>query len=151
MTALVLGIPSKGRLMEATEALLGKAGFTLTRNGSDRLYRGRLGGIEDVDVAFLSASEIATSLKEGKIDLGVTGEDLLRETGVATAPGLDFDPVEGHHFIRFSCAGSTARPPRRGRANASACIAACKATPFPRTARTASSPPPGGARISPTG
>lgn len=80
MTALVLGIPSKGRLMEATEALLGKAGFTLTRNGSDRLYRGRLGGIEGIDVAFLSASEIATSLKEGKIDLGVTGEDLLRET-----------------------------------------------------------------------
>ncbi len=80
MTALVLGIPSKGRLMEATEALLGKAGFTLTRNGSDRLYRGRLGGIDGIDVAFLSASEIATSLKEGKIDLGVTGEDLLRET-----------------------------------------------------------------------
>lgn len=80
MTALVLGIPSKGRLMEATELLLGKAGFTLARNGSDRLYRGRLGGVEGIDVAFLSASEISTSLKEGKIDLGVTGEDLLRET-----------------------------------------------------------------------
>lgn len=80
MTVLTLGIPSKGRLMEATEALLGKAGFALTRKGSDRLYRGRLGGVDGVDVAFLSASEIATSLKEGKIDLGVTGEDLLRET-----------------------------------------------------------------------
>lgn len=80
MSALVLGIPSKGRLMEATEALLGKAGFALTRMGSDRLYRGRLGGIDGVDIAFLSASEIASSLKEGKIDLGVTGEDLLRET-----------------------------------------------------------------------
>lgn len=32
---------------------------------------------------------------------------LLKETGVATAPGLDFDPVEGHHFIRFSFAVST--------------------------------------------
>ena len=61
MTALVLGIPSKGRLMEATEALLGKAGFALARNGSDRLYRGHLGGIDGVDVAFLSASEIASS------------------------------------------------------------------------------------------
>lgn len=80
MSALSLGIPSKGRLMEATEALLGKAGFALARNGSDRLYRGRLGGLDGVDVAFLSASEIASSLKEGKIDLGVTGEDLLRET-----------------------------------------------------------------------
>ena len=35
-------------------------------------------------------------------------ERLLRATGVATAPGVDFDPVEGHHFIRFSFAVSTA-------------------------------------------
>lgn len=35
-------------------------------------------------------------------------EKLLRETGVATAPGVDFDPVDGHHFIRISFAVSTA-------------------------------------------
>lgn len=35
-------------------------------------------------------------------------EQLLRDTGVATAPGIDFDPVEGHRFIRFSFAVSTA-------------------------------------------
>jgi ATP phosphoribosyltransferase len=80
MTPLLLGIPSKGRLMEATETLFGNAGLALMRSGSDRLYRGRLGGIEGIDVAFLSASEIAGLLKDGKIDLGVTGEDLLRET-----------------------------------------------------------------------
>jgi aspartate/methionine/tyrosine aminotransferase len=34
-------------------------------------------------------------------------ERLLRETGVATAPGLDFDPVDGHRFMRFSFAVST--------------------------------------------
>lgn len=34
-------------------------------------------------------------------------QDLLRDTGVATAPGVDFDPVEGHHYIRFSFAVST--------------------------------------------
>ncbi len=32
---------------------------------------------------------------------------LLEETGVATAPGIDFDPEEGHHFMRFSFALST--------------------------------------------
>ncbi|MGV7206527.1 aminotransferase class I/II-fold pyridoxal phosphate-dependent enzyme [Oxalobacteraceae bacterium A2-2] len=32
---------------------------------------------------------------------------LLAETGVATAPGIDFDPVDGRHFIRFSFAVST--------------------------------------------
>ena len=32
---------------------------------------------------------------------------LLLDTGVATAPGVDFDPVEGRHFIRMSFAVST--------------------------------------------
>ena len=36
-------------------------------------------------------------------------QKLLRETGVATAPGIDFDPVDGHRFIRFSFAPDTAR------------------------------------------
>lgn len=35
-------------------------------------------------------------------------KELLRDTGVATAPGVDFDPVEGRHFVRFSFAVSTA-------------------------------------------
>lgn len=34
-------------------------------------------------------------------------EALLRETGVATAPGIDFDPVDGNRFMRFSFAVST--------------------------------------------
>ena len=32
---------------------------------------------------------------------------LLQDTGVATAPGIDFDPVDGHRFIRLSFAVST--------------------------------------------
>ena len=34
-------------------------------------------------------------------------EALLRDTGVAVAPGLDFDPVDGNGFVRFSFAVST--------------------------------------------
>ncbi|MEO9132365.1 MAG: aminotransferase class I/II-fold pyridoxal phosphate-dependent enzyme [Sphingomonas sp.] len=34
---------------------------------------------------------------------------LLSDTGVATAPGIDFDPVDGHRFMRFSFAVSTDR------------------------------------------
>ena len=33
---------------------------------------------------------------------------MLEETGVATAPGIDFDPVHGNRFVRFSFAVSTA-------------------------------------------
>ena len=76
----VIGIPSKGRLMETTAELLAKAGYVIDRTGSERGYRGRIVGMDGIAVAFLSASEIAKSLRDGKIDAGVTGEDLLRET-----------------------------------------------------------------------
>src|SRR5262249_18892266 len=33
---------------------------------------------------------------------------MLKEAGVATTPGMDFDPARGHAFIRFSFAGSEA-------------------------------------------
>ncbi|HYD43813.1 MAG TPA: aminotransferase class I/II-fold pyridoxal phosphate-dependent enzyme [Phenylobacterium sp.] len=35
-------------------------------------------------------------------------ERMLREVGVACAPGVDFDPVDGRHFIRLSFASATA-------------------------------------------
>jgi aspartate/methionine/tyrosine aminotransferase len=33
--------------------------------------------------------------------------ELLDETGIAVAPGVDFDPVEGHRYVRLSFAGAT--------------------------------------------
>jgi ATP phosphoribosyltransferase len=79
MKTLILGIPSKGRLMEKAAEALETAGFNIDRSGTERGYRGQLKGIEGVEVAFLSAMEIAQNLHDGKIDAGVTGEDLLRE------------------------------------------------------------------------
>lgn len=76
---ITIGIPSKGRLMEATTEAFATAGFQIDRSGSERGYRGTLIGIDNVSVAFLSASEIAAHLRDGKIDAGVTGEDLLRD------------------------------------------------------------------------
>ena len=34
-------------------------------------------------------------------------QEWLNELGVAVTPGIDFDPEQGHRFIRFSFAGST--------------------------------------------
>lgn len=34
-------------------------------------------------------------------------KQMIRETGVAGAPGLGFDPINGHHYMRFSYAGPT--------------------------------------------
>ena len=44
-----------------------------------RDYRGTLKGVPDVEVAFLSASEIVNQLATGAAHLGITGEDLVRE------------------------------------------------------------------------
>ena len=76
---LTLAMPSKGRLLEAAEARLQRAGLTVIRDGLERGYQGRIADLPDIEVTFLSAAEIAQSLKDGSIGLGVTGEDLLRE------------------------------------------------------------------------
>ncbi len=76
---LVFAVPSKGRLMEQTAELLAKAGLTLRKTGHARGYRGEIVELPSVDVAFISASEIAHTIKTGAAHLGVTGEDLVRE------------------------------------------------------------------------
>jgi ATP phosphoribosyltransferase len=99
MNTLTIAIPSKGRLMEQAAEIFARAGFQIERLGTERGYRGKLLGIENVEIAFLSASEIAANLRDGKIDAGVTGEDLLREaiapdnTIADVALRLEFGPA----------------------------------------------------------
>lgn len=76
---LVFAVPSKGRLMEQTSEFLAAAGLKLRKVGHERGYRGEIEGVADVDVAFVSASEIVAELNRGRAHLGVTGEDLVRE------------------------------------------------------------------------
>jgi ATP phosphoribosyltransferase len=77
--SITLALPSKGRLKEQALELLASAGLPVVLPGDERKYRARIDGRDDIDIAFLSASEIAGELGSGAIDLGVTGEDLLRE------------------------------------------------------------------------
>lgn len=74
-----LGVPSKGRLMDKTFDWFGDRGITLSRTGSDREYAGAVDGIAGVELVLLSAGEIPRELAAGRIHLGVTGSDLVRE------------------------------------------------------------------------
>ena len=76
---LKLGVPSKGRLMEKTFEWFASRGITLSRTGSDREYAGRVEGVDGVELVLLSAGEIPRELAAGRIHLGVTGTDLIRE------------------------------------------------------------------------
>jgi ATP phosphoribosyltransferase len=77
---VIIGVPSKGRLMENAHAFFRRAGMSLVQPRGGRDYRGTIPEIEGVEVAYLSAAEIAANLAQGTIHLGVTGEDLVRET-----------------------------------------------------------------------
>jgi ATP phosphoribosyltransferase len=74
-----LGVPSKGRLMEQTFDWFAARGVRLSRTGSDREYAGRVEGAGNVSLVLLSAGEIPRELQAGRIHLGVTGTDLIRE------------------------------------------------------------------------
>ena len=76
---LVLAVPSKGRLQENAAAFFARAGLESRKRGA-RDYRGTLAGLENVEIAFLSAADIVAQLASGHVHLGVTGEDLVRET-----------------------------------------------------------------------
>ena len=65
--------------MEKTFDWFGQRGIELGRAGSDREYAGFVQGIENVELVLLSAGEIPRELAAGRIHLGVTGTDLIRE------------------------------------------------------------------------
>jgi ATP phosphoribosyltransferase len=79
MSALVLAVPAKGRLQENAEAFFARSGLALIKPRGARDYRGAIAGLDGVEVAYLSASEITAQLAAGAVHLGVTGEDLVRE------------------------------------------------------------------------
>ncbi|MGB8528304.1 MAG: ATP phosphoribosyltransferase, partial [Rhodoplanes sp.] len=80
MSAFVIAVPAKGRLMENTERYFARAGLALIKPRGAREYRGAIAGLPGIEVAFLSAQEIAQQLATGAVHFGITGEDLVRET-----------------------------------------------------------------------
>lgn len=77
---IIVAIPSKGRLKERSVEIFAEAGMAIELPSDARSYRGEIPALPGVEIAFMSASEIARELVAGKIHLGVTGEDLARET-----------------------------------------------------------------------
>ncbi len=81
---VTLALPSKGRLKEQAAEKLAASGLTIVEPDDPRRYRASIAGRDDVEIVLLSASEIARELAAQAVDLGVTGEDLIRE-GIADA------------------------------------------------------------------
>ena len=79
---LRIGIPSKGRLSELAGELLHQAGLQFRRQ--ERTLFARVSQLP-VDIIFLRTDDIPILCEEGAIDLGLTGSDLMAESGAAVA------------------------------------------------------------------
>ncbi len=76
---LKIGVPSKGRLMDQTFEWFGTRGIFMRQTGAEREYAGAVDGVAGVELVLLSAGEIPRELAAGRIHLGVTGSDLVRD------------------------------------------------------------------------
>ncbi len=75
---LRIGLPSKGRLADQAADLLKQAGLSFRRQ--PRSLFARVGELP-VDVTFLRTDDIPVLCAEGAIDMGITGSDLVAESG----------------------------------------------------------------------
>ncbi len=75
---LRLAIPNKGRLVEPTVQLLRDAGLVFEEHERSLVARVRN---FDLDILFVRTNDVIEFVGDGVADLGVTGEDLLAETG----------------------------------------------------------------------
>ena len=71
---------------------------------TEGLPRAGLDQFLPVDGAFYLYANIAR-FSNDSLDFA---KRLLNEAGVAATPGIDFDPIDGRHFLRFCYAGSAA-------------------------------------------
>jgi aspartate/methionine/tyrosine aminotransferase len=92
--------------MDATEELEAvRAGYARNRDLLlNELPRIGLSRMHPVDGAFYVYADVARYTN----DSIAFCRRMLEETGVAATPGLDFDPLEGGHYLRLSFAGSEA-------------------------------------------
>jgi ATP phosphoribosyltransferase len=86
MDNLRIGVPSKGRLAELAEALLKDAGLSFRR--SERSLFARCKELP-VEVTFLRTEDIPVLCAEGAIDMGVSGADLIAESGADLVKRLE--------------------------------------------------------------
>lgn len=69
----------------------------------DELPRAGLDQLAPADGAFYLYADVSRFTN----DAPAFCRRMLSEIGVAATPGIDFDPTQGHRFIRFSFAGAT--------------------------------------------
>ena len=79
-TDIRFSIPSKGRLSEDSIAFLAACGFTIYKP-NPRQYEASIPALPGVTVLFQRPTDIVISVRNGSVDFGITGLDVLTEHG----------------------------------------------------------------------
>lgn len=81
-----IAVPNKGRLHDPTMELLERAGLHVLDGADRKLYADTVD--EDVTLLFARAADIPEYVSDGAADVGVTGLDQVRESGVENVSDL---------------------------------------------------------------
>lgn len=79
-TDIRLALPSKGVLQKESLALLAECGLTIKKS-NPRQYKATIPELPGVTVLFQRPGDIAIGVREGSIDFGITGLDIITEKG----------------------------------------------------------------------
>jgi ATP phosphoribosyltransferase len=83
-----IALPNKGRLADDARELFADAGLPITARG-DRALTASVGGL--FDAVFVRARDIPELVADGAADVGVTGWDLVAESGRSLQSALDLE------------------------------------------------------------
>lgn len=88
---LRVAVPNKGQLSDPARDMLREAGYTAAANSRELVVQDPE---NDVEFFFLRPRDIATYVGRGTLDVGITGEDLLADSGskATTILELGFAP-----------------------------------------------------------
>ena len=104
---LKVAVPNKGSLSAPAERLLGDAGYATRREGRELVLADPDNGVE---LYFLRPRDIALYVGSGTLDAGITGRDLLLDSGAGAAEVLELG--FGPSTFRFAGPPAAAGGPR---------------------------------------
>ena len=99
---LRVAVPNKGALSESASAVLAEAGY---RKRSDSKDLTVLDNTNDVEFFFLRPKDIATYVGKGTLDLGITGRDMLVDSGAPVTEVIELG--FGHSTFRLAAPKGT--------------------------------------------
>ena len=100
---LKVAIPNKGQLSEPAKAILREAGYLKSAHPRDLVV---VDPINDVEFFFLRPRDVALYVERGTLDAGITGIDLLIDSGAKAEQLLQLGFGSSQFFLAAPKAGS---------------------------------------------